>query len=180
MVNRKETTRKQGMKKSAHKLNANKSGRKQGAEKSARKQGASKTVNKTAPTGASPAEFIRAVADPGKRQDCQTIARMMRQAVGKPAKMWGSSIVGYGQYRYKYASGREGDWMLTGFSPRAQNLTVYIMPGFADYADLLGKLGKFKTGKSCLYIKSLDDVDQDVLKQLIEQSVQDMKRKYST
>ena len=137
-----------------------------------------KAANKTVPTRASAADFIKSIADPNKRRDCQTLARMMRELVGKQARMWGGSIVGYGQYHYSYDSGREGDMMLTGFSPRAQNLAIYIMPGFASYGALLKKLGKFKTGKSCLYVKQLDDVDQKVLRQLIERSVKDMKKKY--
>ncbi len=88
--------------------------------------------------------------------------------------MWGSSIVGFGNYHYKYESGREGDWFLTGFSPRKQNLTLYIMPGFAQYDELMKKLGKHKTGKSCLYIKSLEDINLPTLKQLIQQSVKHM------
>jgi hypothetical protein len=94
--------------------------------------------------------------------------------------MWGTSIVGFGQYRYRYESGREGDWMLCGFSPRKSNLSLYIMPGFNNYAKLLKKLGNHSTGKSCLYIKTLDDVDLDVLRELIEESVRDMRSKHET
>ena len=90
--------------------------------------------------------------------------------------MWGDSIIGFGSYRYKYASGREGEWCLTAFSPRKQNLTIYIMTGFDKYDGLMKKLGKHKTGKSCLYIKKLDDIDTEVLKELITQSVEAMKR----
>ncbi|MCO5207271.1 MAG: DUF1801 domain-containing protein, partial [Anaerolineae bacterium] len=89
---------------------------------------------------------------------------------GEPGALWGTSIVGFGTYHYKYASGREGDWFVTGFSPRKQNMTLYIMPGFEQYNDLLSKLGKHKTGKSCLYINKLDDVDLDVLRELVAQS----------
>ena len=88
--------------------------------------------------------------------------------------MWGTSIIGFGSYRYKYASGREGEWMLTGFSPRKQNLTLYIMPGFENYETLLANLGKYKTGKSCLYINKLEDVDLSVLEELVRQSVDHM------
>lgn len=122
--------------------------------------------------------FLDAIADRQKRADCRTIGKMMREATGKHAAMWGSSIVGYGSCDYKYASGREGTWPICGFSPRAQNITIYIMPGFAGYQKLMKKLGKYKTGKSCLYIKKLEDVDQDVLSDLIEASVKDMRRKY--
>ena len=92
--------------------------------------------------------------------------------------MWGSSIVGYGEYHYKYASGREGDWALVGFSPRKQNLSVYIMPGFSAYDSLMKKLGKYKTGKSCLYINKLEDVDESVLEKLIVESVKSMRERY--
>jgi len=99
----------------------------------------------------------------------------MKKITGEEPVMWGSSIIGFGNYTYKYASGREGDWMLTGFSPRKQALTLYIMSGFDAYEGLLGKLGKFKTGKSCLYVKKMEDVDQDVLEELVKQSVDHMK-----
>ena len=104
----------------------------------------------------------------------------MREATGKRAKMWGSSIVGYGEYHYKYATGREGDMAITAFSPRSQNLTVSIMSGFDQYQALMKKLGKYKTGKSCLYIKRLEDVNTKVLQKLIERSVKDMRKKYPT
>ena len=89
--------------------------------------------------------------------------------------MWGTSIVGFGSYHYRYASGREGDWPLVGFSPRKRNLVIYIMPGFSDYGALLGKLGKFRTGKSCLYVNKLDDVDLELLEELVRQSASEMK-----
>lgn len=136
--------------------------------------------NKTQPTKASVTEFIKAIDDPQKRADARKVAAMMRKATGKRAKMWGSSIVGYGTYHYKYASGREGDFMMAGFSPRKQALTVYIMAGFSKYGALMKKLGKYKTGKSCLYIKRLSDVDEAVLQQLIEESVKYMRKNYET
>ena len=103
---------------------------------------------------------------------------MMRRITGKPPKMWGTSIVGYGKYHYKYKSGREGDWFITGFAPRKQNLTIYIMPGFTRYPDIMKKLGKYKLGVSCLYIKSLADIDEKLLSELIEKSVFDMREMY--
>ena len=103
---------------------------------------------------------------------------MMREATGRRAKMWGSSMVGYGSYRYRYASGREGEWFECGFSPRARDITLYIMPGFAKYTGLIKKLGKHRTGKSCLYIRALADVDTGVLQQLITESVAEMRRRY--
>ena len=113
------------------------------------------------------------------RSECRVIAKMMRDATGKKARMWGTSIVGFGTYDYKYASGREGSWPIVGFSPRSKNLTLYIMPGFSTFEKLMGQLGKYKTGKSCLYIKTLEDVDQKKLKALIDGSVKYMKKKYS-
>jgi hypothetical protein len=127
---------------------------------------------KTKPTGASIKAFLDGIEDEGKRKDSREIHAMMRGITGARAKMWGPGIVGYGSYHYKYASGREGDWFLTGFSPRRQALTLYLMSGFKDSAPLLKKLGKFKTGKACLYIKKLDDVDRGVLKTIIERSVE--------
>lgn len=133
---------------------------------------------KTKPTGASVAAFIAAVDDDGKRRDAREVMAMMRAATGKRARMWGTSIVGFGTYHYKWRSGQEGDWPVTGLSPRKQYLTIYIMPGFSRYGALMKKLGKYKTGKSCLYLKRLDDVDRDVLRRLIERSVGDMRKMY--
>ena len=135
--------------------------------------------NKTRETKASVAAFLNAVDDPRKRADAKRVAAMMRRATGDRARMWGSSLVGYGKYHYKYDSGREGDFMLTGFSPRKQNLTIYIMPGFDDFDSLMKKLGKYKTGKSCLYINKLEDVDEKVLEQLITRSVKVMRKRYN-
>ena len=122
--------------------------------------------------------FIDKVEDEQKREDCRTLMKIMRRITGSQAAMWGSSIVGFGSYHYRYASGREGDFFLTGFSPRKQNLTVYVMPGFSQYGSLMQKLGKHKLGKSCLYMKKLEDVDVQVLTSLIDESVQEMRRKY--
>lgn len=138
------------------------------------------TDNKTRPTGASVAAFINAIEDPQRRADVRKVGAMMRRATGKRAKLWGSSIVGYGTYRYKYESGREGEFMLTGYSPRKQALTVYVLPGFKRFAPLMKKLGSYRTGKSCLYIKRLADVDQDVLEQLVRESVEYMRANYET
>lgn len=126
---------------------------------------------KTQPTGESVAAFLDAVADPQRRADCKVVAAMMKKATGVAPKMWGASLVGFGAYRYRYDSGREGDWPVVAFAPRKTDLTVYIMPGFDRYAGLLGRLGKHKTGKSCLYLKRLADVDTAVLGELIEASV---------
>ena len=128
-------------------------------------------VNKASVEG-----FLNKVKDETVRNDCFEILKMMKQVTKEEPKMWGSSIVGFGSYRYKYASGREGDWMLTGFSPRKQNLTLYLMGGFDEQKDLLKKLGKYKTSVGCLYIKKLDDVDKKVLKTLVTASVKRMKQ----
>ena len=130
---------------------------------------------KTKLNDASVEDFLNTVSDEQIRADCFEIAKLMKQVTKAEPKMWGSSIVGFGSYHYKGASGREGDWMLVGFSPRKQNLTLYIMAGFDRYDELMNKLGKFSTGKSCLYIKKLADVDKKVLKELISESVQFMK-----
>ena len=135
---------------------------------------------KTRKNNASVAAFLNAVDDKQKRADAKKVAAMMRDATGSRAKMWGTSIVGFGSYHYKYASGREGDWMLVGFSPRKQNLSLYIMPGFKSFDGLMAKLGKHKTGKSCLYINKLADVDEKVLNNLIVESVKYMRKKYPT
>ena len=136
--------------------------------------------NKTKPTKASVSAFVNSIDDPQKRADARKIAAMMRRATGKRPRMWGPSIVGYGTYHYKYASGREGDFMLTGYSPRKQALAVYILAGFDRFGPLMKKLGNYKTGKSCLYIKHLSDVDTDVLGQLINASVKYMRDNYET
>jgi len=126
---------------------------------------------KTKATKASVETFLQGIRDQKKRQDCHRILEIMKKATKAEPKMWGSAIVGFGDYHYVYESGHEGDWFLTGFSPRAQTLTLYLMGGFADEAALLNKLGKFKTGKGCLYINKLEDVDMKVLAELITKSV---------
>ncbi len=134
---------------------------------------------KTTPTGANVRDFLNGIEDEGKRRDAKMVARIMKRATGSQPKMWGPSIVGYGKYHYVYDSGREGDWMLAGFSPRKQALTLYIMSGFKGHAALLKKLGKHKTGKSCLYIKRLEDVDLEVLEELIAASVEAVRKRYA-
>ena len=122
--------------------------------------------------------YLDSVENPKRREDARRILTLMREVTGEPPKMWGSSIVGFGSYHYVYASGREGDWPVVGFAPRKQNLVLYIMPGFARYESLLARLGKHRTGKSCLYVKKLDDIDADVLEALVRESVNEMKRRY--
>ena len=133
---------------------------------------------KTRQNNASPAAFIKGVEDEQKRKDCRELLALMKEVTGKPPKMWGDSMVGFGSYHYKYASGHEGDWFVTGFSPRKQNLTIYIMLGFDRYEPLMKKLGKYKLGKSCLYVKKLDDIDRGLLRELVAQSLKDMEKIY--
>ena len=136
--------------------------------------------NKTKQTDLSVNAFLEGVDNDQKRGDCQTLVQLMQDVTGEDARMWGPSIVGFGSYHYKYESGREGDNMLVGFSPRAQNLTLYIMRGFDEYEPLLERLGKHKTGKGCLYLKTLTDVDMDVLKEMVERSVERMRKEHPT
>jgi hypothetical protein len=130
--------------------------------------------NKTKPTKASPAAFIAKVASEQQRKDSKELIAMMREVTGEPPKMWGSSIVGFGTHHYVYESGREGDICLTGFSPRKPSLVLYIGESLQDMA-IMSKLGKYKTGKGCLYIKKLDDVDRNVLRALVAKAVRDAK-----
>jgi hypothetical protein len=134
--------------------------------------------NKTKATDQSVDEFLHKVENEKKREDSYKLIEMMREVTGEEPKMWGPSMVGFGKYHYKYTSGREGDAFVTGFSPRKGAMTLYILAGFEEEDDLLSKLGKFTTGKSCLYVKRLSDIDQDVLKQLVAKSVQHTKETY--
>ena len=134
--------------------------------------------SKTQATPQKVSEFIAGIEDKVKRDDCRELMKLMSGVTGRRAKMWGAAIVGYGKYHYKYESGREGDFFLTGFSPRKQALSIYIISGFDINPKLMEKLGKYKTGKSCLYVKKLDDIDRSVLAQLVEESVAYMRGKY--
>lgn len=136
------------------------------------------STNKTQPTDTDPMDFIASVENENRRQDAELMLGIMEEITGEKPVMWGPSLIGYGAYHYKYDSGREGDFFMTGFSPRKQNMALYIMPGFDRFPELMGKLGKHKTGKSCLYINKLKDVDMDVLKTLIEEGYRYMKNKY--
>jgi hypothetical protein len=133
---------------------------------------------KTKPEKTDPEAFISSVESDKRRADAEKLLEMMKRITGEEPVMWGPSIIGFGSYHYKYESGREGDWFLTGFSPRKANLSVYIMAGFNQYDELMAKLGKHKTGASCLYINKLDDIDLDVLEELIRESLIYMKKKY--
>ncbi len=134
-------------------------------------------ANKTARNDASVDDFIAGL-DEGRREDCAAIREMMTAATGDDGAMWGDSIVGFGEYHYVYDSGREGDWFAVGFSPRKQNLTLYLMDGAEKETELLADLGKHTTGKACLYIKRLSDIDTDVLQALIERSVAGIRERY--
>jgi len=129
---------------------------------------------KTKPTKASVKEFLNQIQDKERREDCFAVAKIMEEITGDKPKMWGPSIVGFGTYRYKYASGREGDWPVTAFSPRKKDLTVYLMMGFTKHTELMQKLGKHSAAKSCLYIKRLSDIHVPTLKKLIKISVKDL------
>lgn len=133
---------------------------------------------KTKPTDVSVNDFIDKVDSEQVRDDCRTLVKMMKKVTGSPPKMWGPSIIGFGQYHYKYESGHEGDSCLAGFSPRKGNLTVYVMGDFANKESLLKKLGKYKMSKACIYIKKLADVDMDVLEKIVKGSVGYTKKKY--
>ena len=132
---------------------------------------------KTKPSKASVVAFIKSV-DPARHADCETIIALLQRMTKSPPQMWGTSIVGFGIYHYHYASGREGDWPRIGFSPRKQNLTLYIMNGFDGEPELMAALGKYKTGKSCLYINSLTDINLKVLEKLVKASLKYMNAKY--
>ncbi len=126
--------------------------------------------NKTQKTGASVSEFLQAVDNPRRREDGFAILEMMRQITGLEPEMWGPSIIGFGDYHYQYASGREGDIFLVGFAPRKQNLSLYLESGFEEHERLLAKLGKHRRSVACLYINKLADLDLDVLRELIDES----------
>ncbi|MBT8382196.1 MAG: DUF1801 domain-containing protein [Ignavibacteriaceae bacterium] len=135
-----------------------------------------KAENKTKPTKKDVEKFLNNIKDEKRREDCFKIIKLMKQITKAEPKMWGSSIVGFGNYHYKYASGREGDWFVAGFSPRKQSLTIYAMTYLENYPDILKRLGKYKTGKGCLYINKLEDVDMKVLKELIITSIKKLKK----
>src|SRR5688572_17914184 len=137
------------------------------------------SVPKTKPTAVSAERHIAAVANEEQRNDAQTLVALMRRVTRQKPVMWGPSIVGFGSYHYKYASGREGDSALAGFAVRGRELVVYIAQGFEGRDDLLAKLGKHRTGKVCVYIRRLADVDLKVLETLVSRSIADTRRRYS-
>lgn len=134
--------------------------------------------SKTQPTPVDPTEFINAVPHPTRRADALVLDALFQHITGFSPKMWGQSIVGYGAYDYRYASGRTGTSLATGFSPRKTNLSIYIMPGYADFSDILARLGKHKVGKSCLYVNKLADIHIAVLEELIRAGLDDLSEKW--
>ncbi len=130
--------------------------------------------NKTKPTDVKIADFIANIEHPTRRADAQTLDDMFRRLTGWQPRMWGPTIIGYGQYDYTYESGRTGSSLATGFSPRKANLVLYIMPGYADFGHILDRLGKHKLGRSCLYINKLADVDMDVVSEIVQAGLEDL------
>ncbi|KCZ89465.1 DUF1801 domain-containing protein [Hyphomonas johnsonii] len=136
--------------------------------------------NKTQPTAISPAAFIASLDDPRRKADAGVLLSWFEDVTGLEARMWGPSIIGFGRYRYKYATGREGEFLMTGFSPRKAAMSIYILPGYREMGDKLARLGKHKTGASCLYVKSLADIDLAVLREMVEDGLAYMRRTYET
>ena len=136
-------------------------------------------ANKTVPTGQDPRAFCEAIEHPGRRQDALRLLDLFGETTGFSPRMWGPSIVGFGRYHYTYASGREGDFLATGFSPRKANLVVYIMPGYTDFAPILARLGPHKLGKSCLYLGRLSKIDEAVLAELIRAGLADLSTRWT-
>jgi hypothetical protein len=139
-----------------------------------------KAENKTKQTEQSPAEFIASIEHDVRRADGLRLLEIFKGVTNLEPRMWGPSIIGYGRYHYKYESGREGEFLMTGFSPRKTNLSIYILPGYIDLEEKLSRLGKHKIGKSCLYINKLADIDESVLAEIIDFGVQYMRAKYET
>ncbi|NWG71378.1 MAG: DUF1801 domain-containing protein [Parvularculaceae bacterium] len=148
------------------------------ARKPAAKSASEKSGAKTKPTAVSVEAFIDKVPNETRRKDAKTLLALMKKVTGEKPVMWGSSIIGFGRYHYKYDSGREGDMCMTGFSPRSTSLVVYVLPGFARFEGLLKKLGKHRHGGSCLYINRLEDVDLPVLEKIVADAYAHMRKKY--
>ena len=141
-----------------------------------------KAENKTKPTAVTPAKFVAGVDHPQRKADAKVLLKWFAEVTGLKPKMWGPGLIGYGRYHYKYDSGREGDFFLTGFSPRKANLVFYVMPGYQSEAmqERLARLGKYRTGKSCLYVNKLADIDMDVLREIVGEGVAHMRATYET
>ena len=139
-----------------------------------------KNENKTKATHVNPRAYVTAVEHKTRKADAEVLLDFFARITGMTAKMWGPSLIGYGSYHYKYESGREGDMLITGFSPRKANLVFYIMPGYQDLSEILARLGKHKVGKSCLYINKLADIDMDVLEEIVRFGVAYIRENYET
>ncbi len=137
-----------------------------------------KADNKTQPTAVDVADFLNSIEHEPRRADGFALLDLFNRVTGLKPKMWGPSIIGYGRYHYRYESGREGDFLITGFSPRKSALSIYIMPGYRDMSDKLARLGKHRTGKSCLYINKLADIDPAVLEEIVLDGVAYVKANY--
>lgn len=135
--------------------------------------------NKTIPNSQDVNEFIQALNDSGQRLDAETLIGLMTEITGEPPVMWGNGLIGFGKYHYKYASGREGDWFLAGFSPRKQNISIYIVAGFESFEKTLKDLGKHSIGKGCLYVKTLGDIQLTLLESMLTESIEIVKQRYS-
>lgn len=136
--------------------------------------------NKTKITDVDPEDFIAGVEHPTRRADAEVLLELMGKASGCPARMWGPTIVGFGRYEYRYDTGREGEFLMTGFSPRKSNLSIYILPGYDDLSEPLSRLGKHKIGKSCLYVNKLADIDLEVLTEIVSDSVAKLRDSHTT
>ncbi len=139
----------------------------------------SRANNKTRPTAVTVDAFLASVEPERKRREARQLDQLFQRVTGWPPRMWGPNIIGYGEYHYRYASGREGDYLATGFSPRKAKHSIYIMPGYADFGSILERLGKHTLGKSCLYVNTLDDIDLEVLAELISAGLADLGQKYT-
>lgn len=136
-------------------------------------------TQKTLPTDASVADFVAAIADDRRRDEASRLVPILERASGEAPRIWGISMVGFGEYHYRHPGGQTGFWFLTGFAPRKAAMTIYVMPGFEEWPDLMGRLGRFTTSKSCLYLKRLNDVDEEVLEELVRRSVNLMRERYA-
>jgi len=139
-----------------------------------------KSNNKTKQTAISPKDFLASVEHPRRREDGFTLLKFFNRVTGMAPKMWGPTIIGFGRYHYKYDSGREGEYLLTGFSPRKSALSIYVMPGYHNFSAELARLGKHKIGKGCLYINKLDDVDMAVLEEIVSAGLKNIRARYRT
>lgn len=139
-----------------------------------------KVENKTKPTAIAPEDFIASIDHPRRREDGMALLHFFNEITGLKPQMWGRSIIGYGRYAYQYESGHEGEFLLTGFSPRKAALSIYILPGYRDLSEELSRLGKHKTGKSCLYVNKLSDINMAVLKEIVLEGLQYMRGNYRT